>query len=182
MNSFAGKSTGGKGPVKAETEPMGLGRYAAVDRTEGVIQNLFVDNVRKFSGSDELVAFTKQVIDIVGSSTERLTVLGELGRGKCGRVDEVQLVDFPGGSYALKTICEVGRALKQCMFKYVCVCRELSAFACDGETVYSCTRCTVVHSLFLLCVMRNYTGENSMSPKYFGYLVKFICCRAYSCI
>lgn len=110
LNSIARTSAGGKGPAKAETEPMGLERYAEVDRTEGVIRDLFVDNTGKCSGSDELVALTGQVIDAIGNNMERLTVLGALGRGKCGRVDEVQLADLLEGSYALKTIREVSRA------------------------------------------------------------------------
>lgn len=107
LGSFAGKSGGGEGPVQAEAEPTGLERYAGVDRTTGAIKGLFVENVGRYSRSEEMVAFTKHVIDVVGSNTERLTVVGELGRGKCGKVDEVQLDDFPGGSYALKTIFEV---------------------------------------------------------------------------
>eukprot|EP00752_Nemacystus_decipiens_P007751 g6928.t2 len=106
LGSTTVKSADGEGLVKTETEPMGLMGYAGVDRTEGVIQRLFVENVGAYSGSGEMVAFTKQVIETVGNNTERLTVLGELGRGKCGKVDEVRLIDFPEGSYALKTLCK----------------------------------------------------------------------------
>ena len=135
LGSFAGKTADGEGLVKVKTETMGLGWYAGVDRTKGVIQGLFVENVRECSGSDELVAFTKQAIDIVGNTTERLTVLGALGRGKCGKVDEVQLVDFPGGSYALKTICEVRRARMKCVGGNVYYCCFLAQlyFVCDDK-------------------------------------------------
>lgn len=129
-DSFPGKPIGGEGMVKAETELMGLAEYAGVNRTKGLIKDLFVENVGKYGGSDELVPFTKQVIDVVGNHTERLTLLGELGRGKCGKVDEVQLVDFPGGSYALKTISEVNRA--RCMN-----CMNTLAFAGSRE-IFAC--------------------------------------------
>lgn len=89
------------GPVM---ESNGLEWHAGVGWTEGAIQDLFMSNMTDVSGSPEKAILMKRIMDIISNDADRLTVHQVLGRGKCGKVEDVEFADFPGERFALKTI------------------------------------------------------------------------------
>ncbi|CAN0072534.1 unnamed protein product [Scytosiphon promiscuus] len=90
--------------AEAAAESKGLEWHAGEKWTEGTIQDLFMANMTGISGSDEKATLMKHIMDIVRDHAERLTVHKVLGRGSCGMVQEVEFSDFPGESFALKTV------------------------------------------------------------------------------
>lgn len=90
----------------ADISRQGLSRTGEIEMS-GKVGDLFLANFANSGASAKQVAFTNEAMTVIGAQTERMVMRGIIGRGKYGTVEEVEFVDFPGESYALKTIVQV---------------------------------------------------------------------------